>query len=280
MPPAPLLPREGGSLHGAGEPSVQGTAAASPPAALGWLCLPPGHPPAAPREGSGRPEPQDPAALSPLAKPPPPAGRSGDSTHGLAVPSGGAILPWGPRGSLRPGNGLCIGALHGRACGTLGTDGAGGALSAWFSFLALQASLGTKRRGYRLGRGHTRSPASWAGPGITQRGGADKTGAGDRQGDVPVDAHGAGVVVPATGGGLPGVPCTRPVLWLGSGPSRGHPVPLAPTGTGGTEDGREPQSSVRVPSEQSRGSDCSGVPVVTSPLSGRAQGSTRSRPTW
>lgn len=49
---------------------------------------------------------------------------------------------------------------------------------------------------------------------------------------------------------------------------------------GGTEDGQEPQNSVRVPGEQSRGSACSGVPVVTSPLSGRPQGSTRPRPTW
>lgn len=81
--------------------------------------------------------------------------------------------------------------------------------------------------------------------------------------------------------GRPASPTPALVLWLGSVPSRGHPVLLAPVGIqGGTEDGQEPQNSVRVPGEQSRGSACSGVPVVTSPLSGRPQGSTRPRPTW
>lgn len=247
------------------------------PAALGWLCLPPRHPPAAPREGSGCPEPQDPASLSPLAKPPPPAGRNGDSTHGLAIPSGGAVLTRGPRGSLRPGNGLCVGALHSRACGTLGTDRAGGTLSAWFSFLPLQALLGTKRRGYRLGRGHTHSPASWAGPGITQHGGAQT-----RQ------AQG-------TGKGTCLWTHTGPAWWCqdarrplhpplcsgwGASPAVDTQCCWCPRVQGGTEDGQEPQNSVRVPGEQSRGSACSGVPVVTSPLSGRPQGSTRPRPTW
>lgn len=237
---------------------------------------PPGHPPAAPREGSGRPEPQDPASLSPLAKPPPPAGRNGDSTHGLAIPSRGAILTRGPRGSLRPGNGLCVGALHSRACGTLGTDRAGGTLSAWFSFLPLQALLGTKRRGYRLGRGHTRSPASWAGPGITQQGGTDKTGAGDRQGNMLVDAHGAGMWCQDARRPLHPPLCSG---W-GASPAVDTQCCWRPWVQGGTEDGQEPQNSVRVPGEQSRGSACSGVPVVTSPLSGRPQGSTRPRPTW
>lgn len=76
-------------------------------------------------------------------------------THRLAVPAGGTVFPWrswGAGGSLRPRNRLCFGAPHHGACGTLGTGLARQALSPWL-LLPLQASLGTKRRGFRLGWG-------------------------------------------------------------------------------------------------------------------------------
>lgn len=62
----------------------------------------------------------------------------------LTVPSRGAVLPRGsrgPRGSLWSRNRLCLMAVYGWACRTLGADGARGALSARLSLLPLQASL-------------------------------------------------------------------------------------------------------------------------------------------
>ena len=90
-------------------------------------------------------------------------------THRLAVPAGGTVFPWrswGAGGSLRPRNRLCFGAPHHGACGTLGTGLARQALSPWL-LLPLQASLGTKRRGFRLG---------WGGAGLGITPGTDRHG--------------------------------------------------------------------------------------------------------
>ena len=72
-----------------------------------------------------------PTVTTPVPSCPGPSPRRGQArqTHRLAVPSGGTILPrqpWGARGALRPGYGLCLGAPHGR-------------------------TLGRRRRGHRLG---------------------------------------------------------------------------------------------------------------------------------
>lgn len=84
----------------------------------------------------------------------------------------------------------------------------------------VQAGTGAHTLACVLGRARDHTAA---------RGGTDKTGAGDRQGDMLVDAHGAGMVVP----GRPASPTPALVLWLGSVPSRGHPVLLAPAGSRG-----------------------------------------------
>lgn len=150
--------------HGAGSfLSVQGTASAPPGPTPAPATLPfhPGKETAVWAQDPAPPPPRP-------AQAPPPARQRGDGTHRLTVPSRGAVLPRGsrgPRGSLWSRNRLCLMAVYGWACRTLGADGARGALSARLSLLPLQASLRTKSKGYRLGREvHTHSPASLAWP--------------------------------------------------------------------------------------------------------------------
>lgn len=90
------------------------------------LCLP--TPQLPHRKGPtilGGPGPSCSATPSPRLPSPCPSGTKARCTHRLAVPSGGAILPWRAWGSLRPRDKSCIGAGHQQACGVLGGEGAG-----------------------------------------------------------------------------------------------------------------------------------------------------------
>lgn len=90
------------------------------------LCLP--TPQLPHRKGPtilGGPGPSCSATPSPRLPSPCPSGTKARCTHRLAVPSGGAILPWRAWGSLQPRDKSCIGAGHQRACGVLGGEGAG-----------------------------------------------------------------------------------------------------------------------------------------------------------
>lgn len=87
------------------------------------LCLP--TPQLPHRKGPtilGGPGPSCSATPSPRLPSPCPSGTKARCTHRLAVPSGGAILPWRAWGSLRPRDKSCIGAGHQRACGVLGGE--------------------------------------------------------------------------------------------------------------------------------------------------------------
>lgn len=252
--------------HGAGNfPSIQGTAPTppGPTPAPATLPLHPGKEAAV--------WVQDPAPPPPRpAQAPPPARQRGDGTHGLTIPSRGAVLPRGsrgPRGSLWSGNRLSLVALYGWACRTLGADGAGGALSAGLSLLPLQASLRTKRRGYRLGgEVHTHSPASLAWP-RSPRGHrqAQWTGKGTCRLDMLVDTHGE---LPRWGGhqqrsASHHPPC--PQALTGGLPSRGCPVLLETPSAGtrwDTEGRREPRAPPGSPGSRTPGS---GVPRSRTP---------------
>lgn len=122
------------------------------------LCLP--TPQLPHRKGPtilGGPGPSCSATPSPRLPSPCPSGTKARCTHRLAVPSGGAILPWRAWGSLRPRDKSCIGAGHQRACGVLGGEGAG-----WGPHARLSGRPPLRPPAPRAGLSITQGRAGWA----------------------------------------------------------------------------------------------------------------------